>query len=64
VRRVGEQAGYFAIVKSRRYDGQVMQMAGAEPGVVGDVVIAGPRTASPAISAARPGVVSTLTVVR
>ena len=31
----------LAVVEGRRDDGQVVQVAGAEPGIVGDVVIAG-----------------------
>ncbi len=40
VRRVGEQTDDVAVVKSRGDNRQVVQMASAEPGVVGDVVIA------------------------
>ncbi len=40
VRGVGEQADDAAVMEGGRDDGEVVQMAGAEPGIVGDVVIA------------------------
>jgi hypothetical protein len=40
MRGVGEQSDDAAAMEGWRYYGKVVQMAGAEPGIVGDVVIA------------------------
>ena len=37
---VGEQPDRLAAVKARRHHGDVVQMAGGEPGIVGDVMVA------------------------
>ena len=39
--RVGKQRDRLAAIEGRRHHRDVMQMAGGEPGIVGDVVIAG-----------------------
>ena len=36
----GEQGDHLAVLEGRRDDGKVVQMAGAEPGIVGDVNVA------------------------
>ena len=44
--RAGEQADRLAAQKGRADDGQIMQMAAGQPGVVGDVVVARPHRAA------------------